>query len=211
MTASFFSLSSAFQSSPGPILNKAHSISDKYKPPIKKGALLYFPDCSQFSVHFCLVLYPMVFLILGKSSTKSQRRGYPRIISLKILHCHRGFAHVFNHFPCSFCWHRACQSQLISSFSSVSFKKRSAKKTAFCFVQGSFALKANSTCTGRNSSYLAKINWKTAPWDAFTQFRWSCREASEMREQRDKVTLPLVHGPRPWNPGFDFSLLFFKI
>lgn len=77
MKASFFSLSSAFQYSPGPILNKVHNISDKYKPPIKKVALLNIPDCSLFSVLYCQVLYPTVLLTLGKSTTKSQRRSYP--------------------------------------------------------------------------------------------------------------------------------------
>lgn len=56
--ASFFPLSSALQYSPGRILNKVHSISDKCKPPIKKVALLYFSDCSQFSLHYCPVFYP---------------------------------------------------------------------------------------------------------------------------------------------------------
>jgi len=56
MKASFFPFSNAFQYSPGPFLNKLHNISDKYKPPIKKVALLYIPDCSLFSVHYCPVL-----------------------------------------------------------------------------------------------------------------------------------------------------------
>ena len=77
MKASFFPLSNAFQYSPGPILNKVHNISGKYKPPIKKMALLYFSGCSRFSVNYCPALYPPVLLTLGKSTTKSQRHGYP--------------------------------------------------------------------------------------------------------------------------------------
>lgn len=105
-----------------------------------------------------------------------------------------------------------CQSKLISSFSSLYSKKRFAKKNpVFCLVQESFVLKANSTCIGRNSSYLAKLIGKKligmlslgSDGVAVKPQRWG--------KGGTRSRCLWFADPDHGNPGFDFSLLFLKI